>query len=154
MDATGPTAPAGPGHASTREAMRAEVGRLRRREVRRLFPLSVHIGVPEVDQVGFEAEWPLPPSYDAGLLLDVVDALVDRWLSQRAVATAGGPPVSGWLVRPGRPSLHDVDLRVSAAASRATAAHGLILGGFWAVTRYGWLDVATGEHREWKRLRL
>jgi hypothetical protein len=32
--------------------------------------------------------------------------------------------------------------------------HGRTLEGFWVITRSGWRDVVTDEHRVWKRLRL
>ena len=60
-----------------------------------------------------------------------------------------------WLARPGRPQLHDLDVRVAAVADRVSAAHGSPAPpGLVVLTRYGWLDARTGVSRTWKRLRL
>ena len=61
---------------------------------------------------------------------------------------------SAWVSRPGATTLHDRDLEWYAACLQVFGAHRLRLAAFRAVTRSGWLDVATGERRVWKRLRL
>jgi hypothetical protein len=123
---------------------RLEVGRLRARDRRRSFPAELRLGHPGGRQVALEL-----PRADAGLRLDLVTALLDRWRDEH-----GGGPAYGWLVRPGVPTLHDLDPGWYAATGRAFGALGLPLLGFRAVTRAGWLDVVTGERRVWKRLRL
>ena len=94
-----------------------------------------------------ELPWPEPRWHDAGLRLDLVAALLGR---TDPTATAA----HGWVTRPGAPALHDADLAWHAAAVHAWGVHGLLLSGFHALTRTGWVDVVTGERREWKRLRL
>ncbi len=95
-------------------------------------------------------EWPAPAVYDTGLRFDVLDGLVETLLP----SWEGADPVWVWLTRPGVPEVHDVDLTWFAAAQRVLGAHGVPRAGFRAVTRTGWLDVATGESRTWTRLRL
>jgi hypothetical protein len=131
------------------QLFRDAVARLRATERRRLFPLSVHVGVPDGAQRGLELAWPVPEEYDAGLRFDVVDALAEGLLAEVPALGAAW----GWVVRPGVPQPHDQDLAWFAAVSRVFAAHELTMKGFRAVTRTGWLDVVTGESRTWKRLR-
>ena len=130
-----------------RAAWRREVGELRAREQRRRHPLGVHVGEPGGWREQVELPWPEPAWHDAGLRLDVVVALLDRT----------DPALTGthtWLSRPGSPALHDADLAWHAAAVHGCGVHGRALSGFHALTRTGWIDVVTGERREWKRLRL
>jgi hypothetical protein len=128
-------------------AWRREVGEFRARERRRRHPLGVHVGVAGGPRESAEVPWPEPRWLDAGARLDVVTALLTRTDPVLTVA-------HGWITRPGVPEPHDADLGWYAAAQHGWAAHGLVLSGFWAVTRTGWVDVVTGEHRAWKRLRL
>jgi hypothetical protein len=95
--------------------------------------------------------WDRAGAHDAGLRFDVVDGLVDAWLSAGAV---GRVAAAAWVSRPGEPVLHDRDLEWYSACLQVFGAHRLRLIGFRAVTRSGWLDVPTGERRVWKRLRL
>lgn len=131
-------------------AFRVEVATFRGPDRLRSFPLGVHAGVPDGPRRRLEVPWPVPRSYDAGLRLDLAEALVDallpRWPSDVACW--------GWVTRPGRPELHDCDLGWLAALRHAVGVHDLELAGFRAVTRTGWLDVLTGERRTWKRLRI
>ncbi len=128
---------------------RGEVARLRASERRRLFPLQVHVGVPDGPRRCVELPWPVPSEYDAGLRFDVADALVEGLLTGRPEAEA----VWGWVTRPGVPQVHDCDLEWFATFTRVLGVHGMRSAGFRAVTRTGWLDVASGESRTWKRLR-
>ena len=130
-----------------RAAWRREVGEFRAREQRRRHPLGVHVGEPGGWRETVELPWPESSCSDAGLRLDVVTALLGR--TDPAVTAA-----HGWLTRPGAPEVHDADLAWHAAARHAWEVHGLVLSGFHALTRTGWVDVLTGEHRVWKRLRL
>jgi hypothetical protein len=126
-------------------ALRLEVGRFRARESRRVFDLSLQVGelgggrygvtVPSRDLAGF----------DASLRTDVAAGLVQRCPEDWGTA---------WLVRPGTPEQHDLDLQWLAATRTAFGIHGRTLEAFYALTRSGWRDVVSGETRVWKRLRL
>jgi hypothetical protein len=128
---------------------RAEVARLRSGERRRMFPAHVHIGLPAGPQRRLEVPWPAPEEYDAGLLFDLADALLDAFLQEAPDCAL----VWAWLTRPGVAEVHDCDLGWFSAVLRAFGAHRTTLGGFRVVTRSGWLDPATGASRTWKRLR-
>jgi hypothetical protein len=125
--------------------LRQEVGRFRARESRRVFDVSVHVGVLGGPRDSFVVRAQDLPAVDAALRTDVVAALV------------GNSPASwrtAWLVRPGTPEPHDLDLQWLAAASSAFGMHDRTLDGFFVLTRAGWRDVLTDEARVWKRLRL
>jgi hypothetical protein len=132
-------------HAADRlTALRQEVGLLRSRESRRVFDVSVNVGT-----LGGARHTFVVPAREAGavdwaLRTDALVALLE-------LAPGAG---TVWLVRPGEPSPHDLDLAWLAAARHAFGVHGRVLGEFFALTRRGWLDVLTGESRAWKRLRL
>ena len=128
-----------------RALLREEVGRFRRRESRRVFDASVHVGTLGGARTGFVARAQDVPALDAALKVDVVCALLGD--SPAAWRTA-------WLVRPGTPEPHDLDLQWLAAASSAFGMHDRTLDGFFVLTRAGWRDVLTDEARVWKRLRL
>ena len=127
---------------------RQEVGDFRAREQRRRHPLGVHVGEPGGWRTSLELPWPEPRWHDGGLRDDLVTGLLAR-TDPVTVAAA-----HAWITRPGVPELHDADLAWFAAAVRGFGAHGVGLAGFRAVTRTGWVDVATGDRRAWKRLRL
>ena len=137
-------------------ALRTEVGLLRATERRRVFAARLALGrpgdrTPATVVSGPIAPWrgpawPPPPWLDAGVRFDVAERLAGLW-------HADDEP-EAWLLRPGAPSLHDEDLAWLAATRRACAAHGVRTAGFRVVTRYGWLDPASGESRAWKRLRI
>ena len=128
-----------------RVLLRREVGRFRARESRRVFDASVHVGVLDGPRDSFTVRAADLPVVDAALRADVVSALLDDAPADWRTA---------WLVRPGVPHLHDLDLAWLGAARTAFGMHGRPLEAFYAVTRSGWLDVLTGESRAWKRLRL
>jgi hypothetical protein len=129
----------------TRRLLREEVGRFRALESRRVFDPSVSVGVLAGDRDSFVVRAQDLPALDAALRTDVVSALLegspDEWRT-------------AWLLRPGIPDVHDLDLQWLAAARTAFGMHGRPLEGFYALTRTGWRDVLTGESRVWKRLRL
>lgn len=127
-------------------ALRREVGLFRRSEHRRRFPLGVHAGRLGGPRSSAEVPWPVPDHYDAGLRLDLLDALLSR--------ESDDTPTAIWLTRPGDVEQHDVDLRWRASAMHACAARGVTLTGFYVVTRVGWRDTETGASRTWRRLRL
>ena len=127
--------------------LRRAVGLLRARESRRVFDSVVHVGELDGECRSFVVRAGDLPALDASLRTDVVSALVaelDPALSSPTV----------WLVRCGAPDLHDLDLRWLASARAAFSEQGRIIGGFYAITRTGWLDVDSGQSRTWKRLRL
>lgn len=128
-----------------RPLLRLEVGRLRRRESRRVFDTSVNVGRLGGERDTFVVRAQDLPVMDRGLRLEVMAALLDEQAAEEAAA---------WLVRPGVPEPADADLDWLAAAAFEFAVHGARLSGFYVVTRTGWLDVRTGESRVWKRLRL
>ena len=125
--------------------LRQEVGRLRAYESRRIFDAGVHVGTLGGPRSGFVLRAQDLPVVDPGLRVEVVTALL---------AGAGAAGGTAWLVRPGRPDLHDLDLQWLAAATLAFGIHGRRLDGFYAITRVGWLDVRSGDQKVWKRLRL
>ncbi len=128
-----------------RVLLREEVGRFRARESRRVFDVSMHVGVLAGARDSFVVRAQDLPAVDAALRIDVVSALLED--SPDGWRTA-------WLVRPGTPEVHDLDLQWLAAAGTAFGMHGRSLDGFFVVTRAGWRDVLTDETRVWKRLRL
>ena len=125
--------------------LRAEVGRLRLRESRRVFDGSVHVGRLGTDDCGFVVRAQDLPAFDTALRVDVLTALLE--------AT---PPSwhTTWLVRPGTPEQHDHDLQWLSAARTAFGIHGRPLDGCFVITRTGWRDVLSDEQRAWVRLRL
>jgi hypothetical protein len=128
-----------------RMLLREEVGRFRARESRRVFDLSVHVGLLGGAGDSFVVRAQDLPAVDAALRTDVVAALLDG--APRAWRMA-------WLVRPGTPEPHDLDLQWLAAATAGFGMHDRTLDGFFVLTRSGWRDVLTDEVRVWKRLRL
>jgi hypothetical protein len=128
-----------------RRLLREEVGRLRERESRRVFDASVHVGVLGGPRTGFVVRAQDLPVVDVALRTDVVSALVeqspDDWCS-------------AWLVRPGTPEGHDLDLQWLAAVRTAFGIHDRSLDGYYVLTRSGWRDVLGDETRVWTRLRL
>jgi len=137
--------PTGPADRTRRLLLRQEVGRFRERESRRVFDTSVHVGVLAGDRTGFVARTADLPAIDAALRLDVVCTLLEQ--SPEEWRTA-------WLVRPGTPEVHDLDLQWLAAVRMAFAIHGRLLDGCYVLTRTGWRDAVSEESRVWARLRL
>lgn len=124
--------------------LRLEVGRFRERESRRVFDVMVQVGVLGGERDSFVVRAQDLPAVDASLRVDVVSSLLEQ-----------GPGWgTAWLVRPGTPEPHDLDLQWLAAARGAFGIHGRDLQGFYVITRAGWRDVLTGDSRTWKRLRL
>ena len=116
---------------------------LRARERRRRFDAEVYVGDWE-ERRGFA----VPTAggrLDRSLRVDLVCSLLER-LPDTAH--------SAWLTRPGAPDVHDLDLAWLSATATSFGIMGRRLVGFYAITRSGWLDIRTGERREWKRLRL
>lgn len=125
--------------------LRREVGRLRARESRRVFDASVHLGELGGEGAGFVLRARDRPAMDAGLRIEVMLRLLGDTPQQWATA---------WLVRPGAPEPHDLDLQWLAAARTAFGIHDRELAGCYVITRTGWRDVLTDDTRVWTRLRL
>jgi hypothetical protein len=127
--------------------LRLEVGRLRARESYGHFDTVVHLGRLNGDRGTCAVSRADLPVLDAGTRTDVVARLLEAH-------AAPGDATCVWLTRPGEPQVQDEDLAWMSAAAQAFGSLRLRLGGFWTVTRTGWLDVRTGDSRTWKRLRL
>lgn len=125
--------------------LRREVGLLRQRESRRVFDSAVYVGTLGGERDSFVVRAGDLPVIDTALRTDVLSALVER--TDPSAHTV-------WLTRAGGPEAYEQDASWFAASRIAFAMHGRQLDGFFAVTRYGWRDVATGESRAWRRLRL
>jgi hypothetical protein len=125
--------------------LREEVGRLRLRETRRRFDTCLHVGELGGERTGFVIAARDLQVMDVELRVDVVSRLLQD-----------SPPHwrTAWLVREGTAEQHDEDLRWLSAMRTAYAMHARPLHGCYAVTRYGWRDLVTGEARSWVRLRL
>jgi hypothetical protein len=125
--------------------LREEVGRLRQRETRRRFDACLQVGELGGERTGFVIAARDLPVMDVQLRVDVAAGLLQdaspRWRT-------------AWLVRPGTPEQHDVDLRWFSAIRTAFAMHARPLDGCYVVTRSGWRDLVTGDSRTWVRLRL
>lgn len=125
--------------------LRLQVGRLRARTARRRFEPVVHVG----SLGGEHTSCPVPvtdPVMDAGTRTELLSRLLESGAARHSASL--------WITRPGEPLLEDHDLAWLAAARLTFAALDRTLDGVWSVTRTGWLDVRTGEHRTWKRLRI
>ncbi len=131
--------------AARQRLLRQEVGRLRDRESRRIFDPSVHVGELGGRSAGFVLRARDQPVLDAAMRVDI---------SCRLVADGIGSRHTAWLVRPGTPDPHDLDLAWLAALRTAFGIHGRTLDGCYALTRSGWRDVLTDEQQVWARLRL
>lgn len=142
--------------------LRREVGELRRRESRRVFDAVVYVGALDGTRDSFVVRASSIPVLDPALRIEIVSSLVEDQTHPAPLVGGTGTgvrrgataPVEAWLTRAGPPEPYDSDLAWLAAATTAFGAHGLTLGAFHAVTRYGWLNVRTGETRTWQRLRL
>jgi hypothetical protein len=125
--------------------LRDEVGRLRQRETRRRFDPSIHVGRLGAEGTGCVIAARDLPVVDVELRIDVMERLLSEAPQHWCTA---------WLIRPGTVEQHDTDLRWFSAVRTAFEMHGRQLDGFYAVTRWGWRDVLSGESRTWVRLRL
>jgi hypothetical protein len=131
--------------ARERLLLREEVGRFRARESRRVFDSSVHVGELAGDRTGFVLRAQDLPAMDAALRADIVSRLVEQSPAQWRTA---------WLVRPGTPEQHDLDLQWLSAFHIAFGVHGRPLDACYVITRSGWRDLRTDSHQVWARLRL
>lgn len=130
----------------SREALlRTQVGLLRRRESRRVFDTTVHVGVLGGEHDSFVVRARDLPVVDRAVRIDVLGCLLGH---------TDAPASTLWLTRAGLPEPYDEEVGWLAAAGTAFPMHGRTLDGCFVVTRFGWRDVLTGQSRTWKRLRL
>jgi len=108
---------------------------------RRALPTVMHVGVPGEEQVGVTEETGLDPGLRADLLERALDGL-----------DLEATPLP-WLTRTGELVPGDADLAWFAATFEAYGRHSLVLPGFFVMTRYGWLNLATDEVIRWSRIR-
>lgn len=109
---------------------------------RRSLPTTCHIGHPG----GEHSAWVHGGrDDDAGLRVDLVERAID------GLAVTDG--ACGWLTRTGELDLTDADAEWFAAARNGFARHGLPLSAFFVLNRTAWVDLVTGERREWTRTR-
>jgi hypothetical protein len=134
-----------PPTAPQRLRLREEVGRFRARESRRVFDPSVHVGQLGGGRTGFVLRARDRSVMDAAMRTDIASRLVEE-------SPAGWR--TGWLVRPGTPERHDLDLQWLAALRTAFGIHDRPLGGCYVITRAGWRDLVTDDEQVWARLRL
>ena len=82
---------------------------------------------------------------DASLRADLVERAIDGLLTIEDACA--------WITRSGELNLVDADAEWFAAARAAFARHGLPLPAFFVLNRRGWVDLVSGERREWYRIR-
>jgi hypothetical protein len=83
-----------------------------------------------------------------------MDAAMRTDIASRLVEESPAGWRTGWLVRPGTPERHDLDLQWLAALRTAFGIHDRPLGGCYVITRAGWRDLVTDDEQVWARLRL
>ena len=108
---------------------------------RRSLPTTCHVGHPG----GEQSRWPHDVTTDHSLRADLVERAIDGLL-----VTEGA---CAWVCRGGELEVSDVDAEWFAAARTGFARHGLPLPAFFVVNRSGWLDLVSGERRQWSRVR-
>ena len=108
---------------------------------RRAIPTTCHIGHPGGAQSRFPHGLVDDPSLRADLVERAIDGLRE---TDRACA---------WVSRGGELELNDADAEWLAASWSAFGRHGLVLPAFFVVNRNGWVDLVSGERRQWTRVR-
>jgi hypothetical protein len=108
---------------------------------RRSLPITCGVGHPGGQHTRFAHEVTAEAALRADLVERVIDGLLDT------------TDACAWLTRGGELELTDADAEWFAAARTAFARHGLPLPAFFVLNRSGWVDLVTGEHREWSRVR-
>jgi len=102
---------------------------------RRSLPRELHLGVPGGEQVTLVDDGAL----DAGLRADVVERALDGIDRQRV------PEPVPWITRSGELVPGDPDFAWLTASMEAFGRHGLVVPGFYVITRYGWIDLVAGH---------
>ena len=108
---------------------------------RRSLPTTCRVGHPCGEQVHLEHGVTTDPALRADLVERAIDGLL---VVERACA---------WVTRGGELTLADPDAEWFAACRTAFARHGLELPAFFVLNRSGWVDLVSGEQREWARVR-
>ena len=106
---------------------------------RRALRTTCHVGHPCGEHVA------LATVDEPGLRADLVERAIDGLR-----ATEGA---CAWVTRGGDLGMTDADAAWFAAARAGYARHGLTLPAFVVVTRSAWLDLISGERRQWRRVR-
>ena len=108
---------------------------------RRNLPPTCHVGHP-----GGQRSWFAHHEVDhASLRADLVERAIDG-LAETSGACA-------WVTRSGGLQLTDPDVDWFAAARTGFGRHGLPVPAFLVLNRTGWVDLVSGERREWSRVR-
>jgi hypothetical protein len=105
---------------------------------RRALPTTCHVGHPGGERVALPAE---PVALRADLVERALDGLRDL------------DGACAWLTRGGDLGSTDADLEWFAAARHGFGRHGLDLRAFVVMNRRAWVDLVSGERREWHRVR-
>lgn len=108
---------------------------------RRSLTPTCFVGRPGGVQVRLEEVGAAGPSLRADLVERALDGLV---------ALDGA---SAWVTRSGDLDLTDPDVAWFVAAGTGFGRHGLRLAAFPVLNRTGWVDLVSGEHHEWGRIR-
>jgi hypothetical protein len=108
---------------------------------RRSLPPTCHVGHPDGEQAG----WPHDVTDDPSLQADLVERAIDGLL------LADG--ACAWVTRSGGLEISDADAEWFAAARIGFGRHGVPLPAFFVLNRSGWLDLVSGERRQWSRVR-
>lgn len=125
------------------DALRGEVRAfVTRSGTTRRLSTTCHVGRPGGEQVTLPGE---PERETQELATDLVVRALDGLLVPAGACV--------WMCRPGPLGRGDVETRWYAAADAGFARHGLGLPLFGVLNRTGWLDLVSGERREWSRLR-
>jgi hypothetical protein len=140
--------------------LRARVAALRTATRRRTFPAAVELVTPDA-RAGTEPEaswrYGTEPT-DHALRVDVLARLLTdcrcRLRQQVSPRATQVNEVTLVHVRPGPHEPADLDLGWAAAASVAGAIAGVEVVSAIALSRWGWYDLRTGQHRSWVRLRV
>ena len=108
---------------------------------RRDLRTTCHVGHPGGEQTRFAHV----DVDDACLRADLVERAIDGLLTTEGACA--------WVTRGGELDLVDADAEWFAAARAAFARHGLPLPAFFVLNRRGWVDLVSGEQRQWSRIR-
>jgi hypothetical protein len=108
---------------------------------RRSLPPTCHVGHPGGQHCWFAHHEVDHPSLRADLVERAIDGLAE---------TSGA---CAWVTRSGGLHLIDADADWFAAARTGFGRHGLVLPAFFVLNRTGWVDLVSGERREWSRVR-
>ena len=113
---------------------------------RRDLPTTCHVGHPGGEHTRFAHQH--VTSRDMGgasLRADLVERAIDGLLTTDGACA--------WVTRSGELDLVDADAEWFAAARAAFARHGVRLPAFFVLNRRGWVDLLSGEQRQWSRIR-